>query len=139
MRTPVRAALGERPAPRRIGPVTQTDIVRFAGAGGDFNPLHHDPQFAADAGFDRPIAMGQWTAGLLAAWLTDWCGVEHLREFEVRFTAPLLIGDRVELSGEVTALEALDDGRTLATLELTATREDTTLLSGRAVVVALAD
>jgi acyl dehydratase len=53
------------PSPRTFGPVSQTDIVRFAGAGGDFNPLHHDREFAGAAGFERPIAMGQFTAGLL--------------------------------------------------------------------------
>jgi acyl dehydratase len=53
------------PSPHTFGPVSQTDIVRFAGAGGDFNPLHHDREFAGAAGFERPIAMGQFTAGLL--------------------------------------------------------------------------
>jgi acyl dehydratase len=135
MRAPATAAAGDHPAPRRVGPLTQTDIVRFAGAGGDFNPLHHDPQFAASAGFAHPIAMGQLTAGLLAAWLTDWCGVENLREYDVRFTAPLSIGDTVELSGEVTDVEPTDDGLALATVRLAATTDGTTLVSGQAVVV----
>jgi acyl dehydratase len=111
--------------------------VRFAGSGGDFNPLHHDQDFAAAAGFERPIAMGQFTAGLLAAWLTDWCGVEHLRKFEVRFTAPLFIGDVIELSGEVTAVESAEGGTVLATLRLTAARDGTPLVSGRAVIAAV--
>jgi acyl dehydratase len=126
--------VGDRPPARSVGPVSQTDIVRFAGAGGDFNPLHHDPAFAAAAGFKQPIAMGQLTAGLLASWLTDWCGVENLREYEVRFTAPLLIGDVVELSGAVAGLETAADGTALATLELSATRTGATLVTGRAVV-----
>lgn len=138
MRTPAKTHIGDRPTPRRIGPLTQTDIVRFAGAGGDFNPLHHDTQFAASAGFDQPIAMGQMTAGLLAAWLTDWCGVENLREYDVRFTAPLSIGDVVELSGEVTSLEPESSDRALAAVKVAATREGTTLVSGRAVVVVAA-
>ncbi|MCW2888189.1 MAG: MaoC protein dehydratase [Streptosporangiaceae bacterium] len=135
MRNPIKTAVRERPSPRTIGPVTQTDIVRFAGAGGDFNPLHHDPAFAASAGFEQPIAMGQMTAGLLAAWLTDWCGVENLRDYEVRFTAPLAIGDTVELSGEVMTVEPIEDDLALATLELAATRGGTTLVAGRATVV----
>ena len=117
------------PTPRTIGPITQTDIVRFAGAGGDFNPLHHDPEAAAAAGFDRPIAMGQFTAALLAAWLTDWCGVENLRTFEVRFSAPLRIGDTVELSGTVS-----DEGSGSATLDLSARCGEVTVVTGRAVV-----
>ncbi|MCW2778301.1 MAG: MaoC protein dehydratase [Frankiales bacterium] len=125
----VTAVVGTRPAPRTVGPVTQTDVVRFAGAGGDFNPLHHDPEAATTAGFERPIAMGQLTAGLLAAWLTDWCGVEHLRELSVRFTAPLRLGDVVEVAGEVTSV---DDG--LAVLELSVVRDGTAVLAGSATV-----
>jgi len=118
-----------------VGPITQTDIVRFAGAGGDFNPLHHDPEFAASAGFERPIAMGQLTAGLLAAWLTDLFGVENLLKYEVRFTAPLTIGDVIELSGVVTSVEELEDGFGVATVELTAARGKDPLVMGRASVV----
>jgi len=109
---PVQAEVDARPRPRTVGPITQTDIVRFAGAGGDFNPLHHDLGFAASAGFQRPIAMGQLTAGLLAGWLTDWCGVENLLRFEVRFT-----------------------GFGVATVELTAARGKDLLVTGRASVV----
>lgn len=131
----VRAGVDDRPRPRTVGPITQTDIVRFAGASGDFNPLHHDPEFAASAGFERPIAMGQLTAGLLAGWLTDWCGVENLIAYEVRFTAPLTIGDVVELSGVVTNVEELEDGLGVATVELTAARGKDLLVTGRARVV----
>lgn len=128
------ASIGTRPAPRRIGPVTQTDIVRFAGAGGDFNPLHHDADFAAKAGFKAPIAMGQFTAGLLVAWLTDWCGIENLRSIEVRFTAPLSIGETVELSGEVTAIRQVSANESLADLKLTASCRDTNVITGQATV-----
>lgn len=120
------------PRARTFGPVTQTDIVRFAGAGGDFNPLHHDPASAAAAGFEQPIAMGQFSAALLAAWLTDWCGPENLLSYEVRFTSPLNIGDTVELGGKVTDYVHTDDGLCLATLELAATSEDRVVVSGRA-------
>jgi acyl dehydratase len=123
-------AAGERPEPRSFGPVTQTDIVRFAGAGGDFNPLHHDPTRARAAGFEAPIAMGQMTAGILAGWLTDWCGVENVRTYEVRFVAPVRIGDVVVLTGEVVEVTA-----GLARLDLTATVDGSPVVTGTAVVV----
>ena len=132
---PVQAGANDGPRPRTVGPITQTDIVRFAGAGGDFNPLHHDPEFSASAGFERPIAMGQLTAGLLAGWLTDWCGVENLLKYEVRFTAPLTIGDVVELRGVVASVEELGEGFGVATVELTAARGKDPLVTGRASVV----
>ena len=123
------AAVGDRPTPRTFGPVTQTDIVRFAGAGGDFNPLHHDPERAAAAGFAAPIAMGQMTAGILAGWLTDWCGVENLRAYEVRFVAPVRLGDTIELSGEV--VETADAA---ARLDLVASVEGLPVMKGSATV-----
>lgn len=135
MRRPVRAEVGLRPEPRTFGPLTQTDLVRFAGAGGDFNPLHHDPAFAQAAGFADPIAMGQFTAGLLAGWLTDWCGVEHLQDYEVRFTGPFALGDTVELRGEVTAVRPIEDDLGLADLELVARNATADLLRGQATVV----
>jgi 3-hydroxybutyryl-CoA dehydratase len=121
--------LSAAPAPRTIGPISQTDIVRFAGAGGDFNPLHHDPTAARAAGFDDPIAMGQFTAGLLAAWVTDWCGIENLRRFEVKFTAPLRIGDTAELRGELE-----ESGPAGWHLDLVVARGADILVRGTAVV-----
>lgn len=121
------------PSARSFGPVTQTDIVRFAGAGGDFNPLHHDPAFARDAGFDAPIAMGQFTAALMAGWLSDWCGAENLHSFEVQFKAPVKIGDTVDF--DVAATEAAPDGRTL-TLDLIGAVDGRTVVVGQAVATA---
>ena len=105
-----------------FGPVTQTDIVRFAGAGGDFNPLHHDSEFAQQSGFDAPIAMGQFTAALLSTWLTDWCGVENLRAFSVQFRAPVKIGDTITFAATVRDHHVEPDrpGWHRASLELTA-------------------
>lgn len=119
----------QAPVPRMVGPITQTDIVRFAGAGGDFNPLHHDPAAARAAGFDEPIAMGQFTAALLAGWVSDSYGVEQLRRFEVRFRAPLRIGDVVELRGVVTGAD-----ETTVTLALVVARGDDELVTGEATV-----
>jgi 3-hydroxybutyryl-CoA dehydratase len=121
-----------KPPTRSFGPVTQTDIVRFAGAGGDFNPLHHDPAVAARAGFPQPIAMGQFSAALVGAWLTDWYGPENLLSFEVRFTSPLHIGDTLEVGGEVADYVHTDDGLCLATLALAATSDDRVIVTGSA-------
>jgi acyl dehydratase len=124
--------VGDRPTPRRIGPITQTDIVRFAGAGGDFNPLHHDPEFASKAGFRTVLAMGQMHAGMLAGFVSDWVGVEHLREFEVRFVAPVFLGDVLDLFAEVVSVDGA-----VAELDVTATVDGRPVISGsaRAVVV----
>lgn len=120
-------SVGAQLVERVIGPVTQTDIVRFAGACGDFNPLHHDQVAARRSGFDVPIAMGQWTAGLVGAWLADWCGVERLRSLDVRFAAALLIGDTLLLRGVVTRIDG-----PVARVEFTARRSDDVVACGEA-------
>jgi 3-hydroxybutyryl-CoA dehydratase len=129
MRPPRVAVVGESLDRRLIGPVSRADIVRFAGAGGDFNPLHHDPEFARAAGFDDVIAMGQYQAGLLAALLSDLFGVENVFEFGVRFVRPVGLGDTVELSGEVMTVTGV-----VADLKLTASVEGEPVVTGTARV-----
>jgi 3-hydroxybutyryl-CoA dehydratase len=114
---------------RRIGPITQTDIVRFAGAGGDFNPLHHDPLVAQDAGFASVIAMGQMQAGMLAGFVSDFFGVENLRSFEVKFTAPVQLGDFLDFVGRVSTT----DGSS-AEIELTVIARGVPVITGLAAV-----
>lgn len=130
----VSAPAGASLPPRTVGPLTQTDVLRFAGACGDFNPLHHDPALAARAGFSSPIVMGQMTAGIVAAWISDWCGVEHLLGFEVRFRAPVLVGDILTLTGVVDGVETGDDVRAWALLAVEAATGAGTVLTARATI-----
>ncbi len=120
---------GDAAPPRAIGPVTITDIVRFAGAGGDFNPLHHDEAAARAAGFPSVIAMGQFAAGLVAGLLTDWIGIENIEELSVRFVAPISVGELLEVTGLV---ELVDD--TGARVELAVRSGESVKVTARALV-----
>jgi acyl dehydratase len=108
----------------RVGPITRTQIVRFAGAGGDFNPMHHDEPFAAAAGQPSVFAMGQLSGALLARLVSEWVGARQLRELSVRFTAKVWPGDELDLRGEVVAERNGPAGERLWRCELTATRAD---------------
>lgn len=119
---------------RVVGPITLTDVVRFAGALGDFNPLHHDVVAARAAGFEAPIAMGQMTAGLIAAWLADWCGAEHLCHLEVRWVSPVSVGDTVTFTGAVVEIDAAGDDA-VAHVEFRATCGGTVVAHGGSSVV----
>ncbi|PPJ23734.1 acyl dehydratase [Nocardia nova] len=130
-RTPVTLTSGQQLAPRHIGPITQTDIVRFAGAGGDFNPLHHDPDYAIRAGLPGVISMGQMQAGMLAAWVADLVHVENLMSYSVRFASPLRIGETLELGGRV---ESVDSATGTAALSLEAKSAGRVVISGVAQV-----
>ena len=84
---------------RRFAPVTRTDLVRYAGASGDFHPLHHDEEFCRAAGFPSPFAMGMYSAGLIGSWVADRVGPENIRRFRVRFERQVWPGDELVVSG----------------------------------------
>ncbi len=125
--------VGQQLESRTIGPITQTDIVRFAGAGGDFNPLHHDPDYAQRAGLPGVISMGQMQAGMLAGWVADVVHVENVISFSVRFASPLQIGETLELGGRVENLSEVEDS-TVAGLALYARSGDREVITARARV-----
>jgi acyl dehydratase len=82
-----------------IGPVTVTDFVRYAGASGDFNPLHHDDAFAREAGFPGLFAMGMFSAGLIGAWLSRQSDPRRLRRLRVRFEQQVWPQDVLTIHG----------------------------------------
>jgi acyl dehydratase len=79
--------------------VTRTDLVRYAGASGDFHPLHHDERFCRDAGVPSPFAMGMYSAGLMGGWVSDLVGPESIRRFRVRFEQQVWPGDELVVTG----------------------------------------
>ena len=108
------------PKPRLVGPVTRTDIVKFAGAGGDFNPVHHDEEAARRAGYPSVFAMGMFTAGVLGDYVATWLGAENVNRFSVRFATPVWPGDALSLAvGELSS----EGGAIAATLMVTAGSE----------------
>jgi AcrR family transcriptional regulator/acyl dehydratase len=105
-----------------VGPLTTRMFVRYAGASGDFNPMHYDDALARSAGYPSVFAQGMLSAALLASFAVDWLGAENVRRYRVRFREQVWPGDVLTCSGEVTAVEQAADGW-LATVELTATRQ----------------
>src|SRR5256885_16320083 len=65
--------------------LTRTDLVMYAGASGDFNPMHHDEVKAQAAGLPSVFGHGMFSAGFLARAITDYVGVGNLRRYKVRF------------------------------------------------------
>jgi acyl dehydratase len=115
-----------------IGPITRTDIVRYAGASGDFNPIHHDEEFAKAAGMPSVFSHGLLTAGLVGQYLARWVGLTHVKSFGVRFTGQVWPGDTLTLGGRVVAVNESENER-LAQIELTATRQTgEVVVTGRA-------
>lgn len=89
-----------------FGPLERVDIVRYAGASGDFNPIHTDEGYARATGAPTVFAMGMLPAGYLAHALSDWFGgPQHVRRFKVRFTTRVWPGDELVCGGRVESVE----------------------------------
>ena len=90
--------------------LSRTQIVMYAGASGDFNPIHHDETFATKgAGYPSVFAHGMLTMGLTGRLLTDWLGDGVLDSFGVRFVRQVWPGDTLTAKGTVKSVGA--DGR----------------------------
>ncbi|MGZ6897182.1 MAG: MaoC/PaaZ C-terminal domain-containing protein [Acidimicrobiia bacterium] len=111
--------VGTEMKPREYGPLTRTDFVRYQGASGDFNPIHHDDEFARSAGYPTAFSVGMLQAGILASYATDWLGPRNVRRFGVQFREQVWPGDRLVCSGKVVAR---DDAARTVDLELVVTR-----------------
>ena len=102
--------VGRGPEPRTVGPLTRTDFVRYQGASGDFNPIHHDDEFAQAAGYPTAFSVGMLQAGILATYATDWLGADNVRRFGVQFREQVWPGDQLECTGTVVEKVDASDG-----------------------------
>ena len=101
--------------------LTRTQLVEYAGASGDYNPLHSDERFAVEvAGYPSVFAHGMLTMGMTGRVLTDWFGAEALVSYGARFVAPVGPGDRLTATATVTAVR--DDG--IAQVSISTTNQD---------------
>jgi acyl dehydratase len=128
--------------PAQTFPVTREALVRYAGASGDFNPIHWNERFATEVGLPNVIAHGMFTMAEAARVVTDWAGDPGaVREYGVRFTKPVVVPDDgegalIEVSGKVAA--KLDDEARTVRVDLTVTSGGQKVLGMSRAVVALA-
>jgi acyl dehydratase len=111
--------------------IDRVQLVRYAGASGDFNPIHFDHLFAQQAGQPSVIAHGMLTMGFLGELLTRWSGPASVRHLQARFQAITYPGDTIICRGRLLSLQ---DG--VAALEIWAEKPDgTRTASGSAEVL----
>ena len=107
-----------------VDDLTRTQIVMYAGASGDYNPVHSDERFVTDvAGYPSVFAHGMLTMGLTAKMLTNYVGDGRLTKYGVRFTNQVWPGDTLTAEASVTALRD-EAGDQLVDLEITTTNQD---------------
>jgi acyl dehydratase len=102
-------------APVRTQMLTRTDLVAYAGASGDMNPMHHDEVKAKAAKLPSVFGHGMFTMGLLGAALEDYVGVGNLTEFKVRFTKQTWPDNELQTKITVTG-KRNEDGQNLIDL-----------------------
>jgi acyl dehydratase len=135
MTTATGPAVGETRSQVLVEELRRTQIVQYAGASGDFNPLHTDEVFAVHAaGRPSVLAHGMLTMGITGRLLTDWFGGGLLRRYGVRFRKPVWPGDTLTASGTITLIDQ-HDGRAFAEVDLRTVNQDgETVLTGSASV-----
>lgn len=99
----------QAPAPWTLPPQTRTDFVRYQGASGDMNPIHHDQGYAEAAGYPSPFSVGMLQAGLLGSYAADWLGADNIRSFRVRFREQVWPDDVLTCTGRVVAERREED------------------------------
>jgi acyl dehydratase len=101
--------VGDELPPLVKGPIQQIQLTRYAGASGDFNPIHQDHEFAKAAGMDDVFAHGMLSMGFVAQCVTDWAGPAAVRKLGVRFAAIVRLKDVVTCRGRVLSKSSKDD------------------------------
>ena len=113
--------------------LSRTQIVQYAGASGDYNPLHTDEPYAREiAGYPTVFAHGMLTMGITGKMLTDYVGDGRLTKFGVRFTNQVWPGDSLTATATLQDIEEVD-GQSLANFEvLTSNQDGAVVLKGYA-------
>ncbi len=119
---PLTLAVGDEMTTSEFGPMTRSHFVRYAGAGGDFNPIHHDEGFATSAGMPTVFGMGLLHGGLLGQRLAQWVGPAHVRAYRIRFTGQVWPDDVLTFTGRVENIRE-EGGEKLADLSLAVIRQ----------------
>ena len=119
--------------------LTRDSLVRYAGASGDFNPIHYRDDVAASVGLPGVLAHGMLTMGFAVQPVVDWAGDPgRVTDYQVRFTRPVVVDPETGASVSVVAkVGQLDAGARVARIDLTVTFDGQTVLGKAQVRVAL--
>ena len=113
--------------------LSRTQIVQYAGASGDYNPLHSDEIYVTKvAGFPTVFAHGMLTMGLTGRLLTDWVGDGRLLSYGARFEKQVWPGDTLTATATVDSIEDGDEGKVASFSVVTTNESGDRVLSGHA-------
>ena len=126
--------VGDELPPLVKGPIQQIQLTLYAGASGDFNPIHQDDEFARAAGMGGVFAHGMLSMGFVAQAVTDWAGAGRVRKIGVRFAGLVRLKDTVTCRGRVIGTSQ-KDGVNLVELDVWAeSQKGEKVVTGKATV-----
>lgn len=108
------------------------NFVEYAGASGDFNPLHYDDTYAKEAGHQSVFGQGMLVASIASRVFTSWLGIRNIETFDVRFEAPVWPGESIVASATITGKTPLETGTRFDFDLVAETENGKTLLTGEA-------
>lgn len=120
---------------RRIEDLAVRDFARYAGASGDFNPIHYDRAYSEDVGHPDVFAPGMLTAGIAAGLLTEWFPIASITAFNVRFRDRVWPGDTITTTATIVDVDEDDSSSTYAVALETRNQKDEVVLTGEATAV----
>jgi acyl dehydratase len=119
--------------------ITRDTLVRYAGASGDFNPIHYNDVFATSVGLPGVIAHGMFTMGAAASVVESWAGPGNVVDFQTRFSRPIPVPNPGEAVVTVTCtIGAIDADATTVRIDVTVEFEGQKVLGKAQAVVACA-
>ncbi|MBD8104213.1 MaoC family dehydratase [Plantibacter sp. VKM Ac-2885] len=132
-------AVGDVVAERTVH-LTRDALVRYAGASGDFNPIHYRDDVAASVGLPGVLAHGMLTMGIAAQPVVDWIGDPgRVLEYQVRFTRPVVVDPETGADLQIVAkVGKVDEEANTARVDLTVTYAEQTVLGKAQLVISFA-
>lgn len=123
----------------RVAEFERSTLVRYAGASGDFNPIHWNDDFATSVGLEGVIAHGMLTMGTAVSVVEDWVGDQsRILDYQTRFTRPVLVPNPGTSQVEITAsVGSLDQETSRARIDLNVTFQGVRVLAKAQVIVQL--
>ena len=120
---------GDELKSRTLPPVTRLQLIKYAGASGDYNPIHTVDEAAEEAGLDGVIAHGMLTAATMSLPLSPYLEHGYVRELEARFSGMVYVGDEISIGSRVSEREDSEEG-CIYTFEVYANSGQSTVASG---------
>jgi len=121
--------IGDEFESHSLPPVTRLQLIKYAGASGDYNPIHTLDEAAEEAGLPGVIAHGMLTAATMSLPFSPYLEHGYVRELEVRFSGMVYLGDEITIGGRVSEREDSKEGL-IYTFDVHASNGESTVASG---------